>query len=38
MLATVLSLVMSPQPEVGMGAVRKFVLFSMGLLVIPRLC
>ena len=33
MLATVLSLVMSPHPEVGMGAVRKFVLFSMGLLV-----
>jgi len=32
MLTTVLSLVMSAQPEVGMGAVRKFVLFFMGLL------
>ena len=32
MAATVLSLVMSAEPAVGMGAVRKFVLFSMGLL------
>jgi hypothetical protein len=32
MVATVLALVMSPQPEVGMGAVRKFVLFVMGIL------
>src|SRR5215467_927396 len=29
---TVLSLAMSPQPEIGMSAVRKFVLFIMGLL------
>ncbi|HYR91061.1 MAG TPA: O-antigen ligase family protein [Terriglobia bacterium] len=33
MITTVLSLAMSAQPEVGMGAVRKFVLFFMGLLV-----
>ncbi len=32
MATTVLSLVMSAQPEAGMGAVRKFVLFAMGLL------
>ena len=32
MATTVLSLVMSPQPEIGMGSVRKFVLFAMGLL------
>jgi O-antigen ligase len=32
MVTTVLALIMSPQPGVGMGAVRKFVLFSMGLL------
>jgi O-antigen ligase len=32
MAATVLALLMSPQPEIGMGAVRKFVLFTMGLL------
>jgi len=32
MLTTVLALLMSPQPEVGMSAVRKFVLFTMGLL------
>jgi putative inorganic carbon (hco3(-)) transporter len=32
MATTVLSLAMSPQPETGMGVVRKFVLFSMGLL------
>jgi O-antigen ligase len=32
MATTVLSLVMSRQPEVGMGSVRKFVLFAMGLL------
>src|SRR5205823_5828465 len=29
---TVLSLVMTPQPETGMGSIRKFVLFAMGLL------
>src|SRR5262245_34477743 len=32
MAATVLSLMMSSQPEAGMGVVRKFVLFAMGLL------
>ena len=32
MATTVLSLAMSAQPEVGMGVVRKFVLFAMGLL------
>src|SRR5262249_36561126 len=32
MAATVVALLMSPQPEIGMGAVRKFVLFTMGLL------
>jgi O-antigen ligase len=32
MVTTVLSLLMSPQPEIGMGSVRKFVLFAMGLL------
>src|SRR5438128_2309186 len=32
MATTTLALFMSPQPSVGMGAVRKFVLFSMGLL------
>jgi len=32
MLTTVLALALSPQPEVGMGAIRKFVLFTMGLL------
>ncbi len=32
MAATILSLATSPQPEIGMGAVRKFVLFTMGLL------
>lgn len=32
MATTVLSLALSAQPEVGMGAVRKFVLFAMGLL------
>lgn len=32
MATTVLSLLMSPQPGVGMSVVRKFVLFTMGLL------
>src|SRR5205085_479221 len=32
MLTTALSLMMSPQPEIGMSSVRKFVLFMMGLL------
>jgi O-antigen ligase len=32
MATTVLALLMSPQPDVGMSAVRKFVLFTMGLL------
>lgn len=32
MATTLLSLAMSSQPEAGLGAVRKFVLFSMGLL------
>jgi O-antigen ligase len=32
MATTILALVMSPQPDIGMGAVRKFVLFTMGLL------
>src|SRR2546427_11995272 len=32
MATTVLSLTMSPQPEIGMGAVRKFVLFAMAFL------
>ena len=32
MLTTLLSLVMSPDPSVGFGPVRKFVLFSMGIL------
>jgi len=32
MLTTVLALLMSAQPEVGMSSVRKFVLFTMGLL------
>src|SRR5437867_4514844 len=32
MAMTVVSLVASPQPEIGMGVVRKFVLFSMGLI------
>ncbi len=34
MVLTVVSLVASPQPEIGMGVVRKFVLFSMGLLAV----
>ena len=29
---TILALAMSPQPDIGMGAVRKFVLFTIGLL------
>jgi putative inorganic carbon (HCO3(-)) transporter len=32
MATTTLSLIMSPQPEIGMSSVRKFVLFMMGLL------
>ena len=32
MAATVLALMMSPQPDIGMASVRKFVLFAMGLL------
>jgi putative inorganic carbon (hco3(-)) transporter len=32
MVTTILALLMSPQPDVGIGAVRKFVLFAMGLL------
>jgi O-antigen ligase len=32
MMATVLALIMSPEPGVGTAAVRKFVLFTMGLL------
>src|SRR5437773_479563 len=32
MLTTIVALMASPQPEVGMGAIRKFVLFSMGFL------
>src|SRR5436190_20144246 len=32
MATTVIALLMSPQPEVGMSAVRKFVLFAMGFL------
>ena len=32
MATTVLSLTMSPQPEMGMGSVRKFVLFAMAFL------
>ena len=32
MVTTILALLMSPQPDVGMGAVRKFVLFTMGIL------
>src|SRR5262245_15395642 len=32
MLTTTIALVLSPQPEVGMSAVRKFALFTMGLL------
>ena len=32
MITTTLSLMMSPQPEIGMSSVRKFVLFMMGLL------
>ena len=32
MATTVAALLLSPQPDVGMGAVRKFVLFTMGLL------
>ena len=32
MVTTALSLAMSPQPDIGMSAVRKFVLFIMGLL------
>jgi hypothetical protein len=32
MTFTVLALLMSPQPEIGMSVVRKFVLFAMGLL------
>src|SRR5262245_29221888 len=32
MATTVLALVMSPQPDLGMAAIRKFVLFTMGLL------
>jgi O-antigen ligase len=32
MATTTLALVMSPQPDLGMAAVRKFVLFTMGLL------
>jgi O-Antigen ligase len=34
MLATILALLMSPQPEVGMSAIRKFVLFAMGFLAV----
>src|SRR5438105_5517035 len=32
MVTTALSLLMSPEPEIGMASVRKFVLFGMGLL------
>jgi O-antigen ligase len=32
MAATALALLMSPQPEIGMGVIRKFVLFTMGFL------
>ena len=32
MLTTIISLAMSPQPDIGMGVVRKFVLFAMGFL------
>jgi O-antigen ligase len=32
MLATTISLLLSPEPELGTGPIRKFVLFSMGLL------
>ena len=32
MLTTILALLMSPEPGIGMSAVRKFVLFAMGLL------
>src|SRR6185436_9138483 len=32
MATTIFALLLSPQPELGMGAVRKFVLFAMGLL------
>src|ERR1041384_5671791 len=32
MLTTILALAMSPQPDIGMASVRKFVLFSLGLL------
>src|SRR6185369_12594142 len=32
MAATVIALLMSPQPEIGAGSVRKFVLFALGLL------
>src|SRR6185503_12650965 len=32
MLTTVVALMMSPQPEIGASAVRKFVLFTMGFL------
>src|SRR5262245_11167429 len=32
MATTALALLMSPQPEIGMGSVRKFVLFAMGFL------
>src|ERR1041385_2242421 len=34
MATTVLSLAMSPQPDLGMSSVRKFVLFAMGLLAV----
>src|SRR5262245_39990115 len=32
MATTIVAVAMSPQPDAGMGAVRKFVLFTMGLL------
>ncbi len=34
MATTALSLAMSPQPDIGMSAIRKFVLFAMGLLAV----
>src|SRR4051812_11372992 len=34
MVTTTIALVMSPQPDAGMAAIRKFVLFSMGLLAV----
>src|SRR4051812_41929332 len=33
-LTTIAALMASPQPDVGMGAIRKFVLFSMGFLAV----